>query len=328
MTKSVLVYVGLDLVGDGLMKLPFLRALRGAFPAAHVTWLAGKGPSAFAHALAPLSRGLIDEIIEEANIGSHWPELFGRPLAERRFDLVIDTQRRVLTTLILRRIRHRCFVSGTAGFHLSDHRPAGSRAKPAHLGRQLLELLELASGKPADPQAPLPLPETVLAAAERLLPAGPTYIGLVPGAGGRDKCWPLERFLALAERQVEAGRVPVVILGPNESAWVPAVMTALPTARLPLQDAAAQGLDPSPVLTVALGGRLAAAVANDCGGGHMLAAGGTPLVSLFGPTPPAKFAPLATRAAIVTAQQHGGNAMTDIPLATVADALERLLGGG
>ncbi|WP_232302628.1 hypothetical protein [Elstera litoralis] len=28
----VLVYVGLDLMGDGLMKLPFVRALRAAFP--------------------------------------------------------------------------------------------------------------------------------------------------------------------------------------------------------------------------------------------------------------------------------------------------------
>ena len=59
---TICVYVGLDLVGDGLMKLPFLRAVRHAWPRARVTWLAGKGRSVFAHDLAPLARGLIDEI--------------------------------------------------------------------------------------------------------------------------------------------------------------------------------------------------------------------------------------------------------------------------
>ncbi|MHA1114291.1 MAG: glycosyltransferase family 9 protein, partial [Alphaproteobacteria bacterium] len=120
---TVLVYVGLDLVGDGLMKLPFLRALRHAFPGAHVTWLAGKGTSAYAGPLAPLVHGLIDEVIDEADIGSRWTELLRRPLDGRAFDLVIDTQRRVLTSLILRRVRHGAFVSGAANYHLSDRVP-------------------------------------------------------------------------------------------------------------------------------------------------------------------------------------------------------------
>ena len=44
---SILVYVGLDRVGDGVMKLPFVRALRNAFPDAEVTWLAGQGESVY-----------------------------------------------------------------------------------------------------------------------------------------------------------------------------------------------------------------------------------------------------------------------------------------
>ena len=40
----ILVYVGLDLVGDGLMKLPFARLLRANWPDARVVWCAGKGP--------------------------------------------------------------------------------------------------------------------------------------------------------------------------------------------------------------------------------------------------------------------------------------------
>ena len=123
--ETILVYVGLDRIGDGLMKLPFVRALRTAYPRARITWLAGKGRTAFADTLKPLVDGLIDEVIEEAGIGSAWSELLVRPLNGRRFDLVLDTQRRLVTSLVLRRIAHGRFISGCAGYLLSDVRPPG-----------------------------------------------------------------------------------------------------------------------------------------------------------------------------------------------------------
>ena len=72
--------------------------------------------------------------------------------------------------------------------------------------------------------------------------------------------------------------------------------------------------------------RLAGAVANDAGVGHILAAADTPLVSLFGPTPPDKFAPAASRLEIVRAQDFDGEDMSAIPEDAVATAIEKLLG--
>ena len=114
--RTILAYVGLDLMGDALMKMPFVRALRETYPQARITWLAGKGKTVFSGPLAPLVKGLIDEVIEDAGIGSDWTELFRRPLPGRHFDLVIDTQRRVLTTLILRRLDCDRFISGAMDF--------------------------------------------------------------------------------------------------------------------------------------------------------------------------------------------------------------------
>ncbi len=51
---EILVYSGLELLGDGVMKLPFVRALRRCWPAARITWLAGKGKTVYAGTLAPL----------------------------------------------------------------------------------------------------------------------------------------------------------------------------------------------------------------------------------------------------------------------------------
>ncbi len=324
---TILVYVGLDAVGDGLMKLPFLRGLRAVFPQSRITWMAGKGHTVYAGALAPLVAGLADDVVDQAGIGSRVGELIGpHPLAGRRFDLIIDTQRRVLTTLILRRIRHERMISGAAGFALSSVRPRRGWVRPASMAGQLMALLDLARGGGGDGQppgpAPLSLDPAVLDQSANLLPDGPVYIGFAPGAGGKYKCWPLDRYVDLARIQVEKGRVPVFLLGPGEVEWVDGIRAAVPAALFPLQQT---GGPVTPMLTIALGRRLAAAVANDSGTGHMLAAADTALISLFGPTPAAKFAPLTRRAWVITAQSHGGDEMERIPLAAVGAVLDDAL---
>jgi ADP-heptose:LPS heptosyltransferase len=318
---SILVYVGLDLVGDGVMKLPFLRALRAAWPEARITWLAGKGKTVYAGLLAPLVVGLVDEVIEDAGIGNKWWELLRRPLAGRRFDLIIDTQRRTLTSLIVKRIKHGTFVSSVADWHLSDLKPAPGWKKPPAMIRQMLELLELASGKPADCSRPLTLDAETEAEAERRLPYGPLYVGLAPGAGGKHKCWPLDNYIALAMRLAKQGRVPVMLLGPAEHQWEGEIRDAVPGAMLPLDERS------TPPLTIALARRMAVAVANDSGTGHMLAASGVPLISLFGPTTPEKFAPTTPNLTVIRAQDFAlSEAMEGIPLGSVASAIDAIIG--
>jgi len=317
--KSVLVYVGLDLVGDGVMKLPFLSALRGLYPEARITWLAGQGRTVYAGLLAPLLTGLVDEVIEEAGIGLSGWELLGRPLKGRRFDLVIDTQRRVMTSLILRRIRHGKFISASAGWALSDAVPAsGKKKRPSMIG-QMFALLEAASGQAVPAPAPLALSADLLAEAARRLPEGPRYIGLAPGAGGKHKCWPLGNYLDVGVKLTEEGYTPVFLIGPAERDWETGIRAALPNAILPLTDS------DGPPLTMALGTRLLAAIANDSGTGHMLAAAGVSLLSLFGPTAPEKFAPAAKTLKVMRAQDFGGEEMSAIPVEPVMTGLRELL---
>lgn len=303
------VYVDLDLVGDAFIKLPFLRALRQARPEAELIWIAGRGQTAYAHALAPLAAGLLDRTIEQCGVGRG----LAAALGPGRLDLLLDTQSHVGTTLALRRLWPRRFVSQAAGYWLSDRRPRLGYRKPRRLIARLLDLLEVAIGPAPAPSGAPALPAEALARAAALLPRGPRYVAQVIGAGDRAKMWPPARHVELARALAAAGCAPVLIAGPAEADILPDLRAALPEARFALQEAGPAG----PELTVALGSRCVAAVAGDCGGGHMLASSGVPMLTLFGPTDPAKFAPWGGRIRILRAQDFGGSAMTDIPLQPV-----------
>ncbi|MAI10345.1 MAG: hypothetical protein CBD27_05055 [Rhodospirillaceae bacterium TMED167] len=326
--KSVLVYVGLDRVGDSLLKLPFVQGLRHAFPDAHITWLAGKDTSVYATFMAPTVDGLLDEVIDEAGIGLSLKELLNRPLDGRPFDLIIDTQRVALATLVVYRIRHKAFISSFGKFALSTRKPPKGYVFPKSMQRQMLDLLEVATGNtvPTPAVIDLPLDVALVAAATDALPAGPVYVGLSPGAGGFPKCWPLEKFILLAKAQELAGRIPVFILGPQEKGWQSEIKTAVPAAMFPLQtNDLGDRHGYLPQLTIALSRRLAVSVCNDSGTGHMCALGGQPLISLFGRTAPEKFTPMSPYLTIVRAQDYGGREMAFIPVEAVKEAVETVL---
>ena len=76
---------------------------------------------------------------------------------------------------------------------------------------------------------------------------------------------------------------------------------------------------------IAIVERLAAVVANDSGLGHLAGAVGRPVVSLFGPTDPRRWAPMAPVRRVVRAQNYGGDDMNAIPVPPVLSAVEMVL---
>ena len=321
--KTALVYVGLDFIGDGLMKLPFVRAMRNALPETKITWLAGKGSSVYNGILSPLVSDLLDEVIDNANIGSKFSELFSSPLQERQFDLIIDTQRRVLTTLIIRRIPHLVFISGSANFLFSSRSPEKGYKKPKSMIQQMLNLLELATEKNPSISKQLKIDDKYINTASHFLPNGPKYVGFSPGAGGKKKCWPLESFIELAKR-LESKSVKIVfLLGPEEKEMYPILKQKLPAALFPDQEE--HGMQNGPLYSMAVSTRLSAAVSNDSGNMHMIAASDIPLLVLYGPSSPEKFSPFQRKIETICAKDFGGIEMERIPVESVQKKLNQLL---
>ncbi|HBN23049.1 MAG TPA: ADP-heptose--LPS heptosyltransferase [Holosporales bacterium] len=309
--SNILVYVGGELVGDGLIKLPFVYALRDAYPQAKITWCYGEFESVYKNVLAPLVSSKIDEIVALKELKQH------------NFDLVIDTQSEWLTTLKLKfSLKHKAFFSSTLRYLFSDFKPPKGYDIPRRLIDKMLGFLHIIGVTPHE-NYKLELSEEWRAKACELLPEGKCYIGLAVGAGYRSKCWPRDSYQELSKLLIKEGYQPVVILGPQEQDWVQEFKENLAEALYPLQDA--RVAKQSPLLTIALAERLTAAVSNDCGIGHMFAAANTPLVTLFGPTTAEKFAPKISRAQILRAQDFGGESMEAIPLESVQKALKEVL---
>lgn len=305
--SNILVYVGGELVGDGLIKLPFVYALRDAYPQAKITWCYGEFESVYKGVLAPLVASKIDKIVAF------------KELKQQNFDLVIDTQSEWLTTLKLKcSLKYKSFFSPTLRYLFSDFKPPKGYDAPRRLIDKMLGFLHTI-GITSQGNYKLELTKDWRSKACELLPEGKRYVGLAVGAGYRSKCWPRTSYQDLARSLMQEGYQPVVILGPQEQDWVDEFKEKLPEALYPLQDA--RVAKQSPLLTIALAERFTAAVSNDCGIGHMFAAANSPLVTLFGPTTAEKFAPKVSRAKILRAQDFGGETMEAIPLESVQKAL-------
>jgi len=321
--RSVLVYGTEERTGDGLIKLPFLAGLRAAFPEAQLVWCAARGRSVYADWLAPIAMPLMDELLLE---GPHSPSPlawlpWARPFGGRRFDLVIDTQMNLRRTLALRPAAG-VLISPNAGFLFSARRPP---AWPPGLADRLHVLLEVAAERPVARAVVDVLDDELREAAARLLP-GTGYVGLAPGAGGIDRRWPLARYIELATRLHAEGRPVLFLLGPQEVEHIPTIRAACPWALLPLQMPHGLGPERTPRLIVAVAGRLLAAVASDAGPGHLLAAGGAPLVSLaIARHKASKFRPATGRLVTLVAETLGESSIAGISLELVDGALRELM---
>lgn len=325
MVQTVLIYSMGEVIGDGLIKLPFIAGLRAAFPDARITWCAAKGESVYDGPLKRVVAGYIDEIVKDGVTGAAALDVLPwvRPLGGRTFDLVIDTQENLRRSLVARRA-----VSSRGGRFVSAAMQARKPDWPPAVVDRLARLLALATdGRGA--LRPLVLTEAdATAAAMALLPDGPVYVGLAPGAGGQEKRWPLESYLDLARAQQAARRTPVFFFGPDEAADAAISRAAVPGALFPEADRTDghPGVK-GPILAIALAGRLAAAVANDAGPGHMLAAGGAPLLSLqLNRRKAVKFKPAAQRLEMLCAEDYG-EGMAALPLDAVRAALDTLIAG-
>jgi len=299
--RNILV-IDFGQLGDVVMSLPALRAIRERFPHARLTVAVGR-PGA---EIVEMS-GLADATIEVDRVGlrdGFQPLSVFRILQivkdvrRRKFDFVIDLHSFSETNLLgfLSGARRRLFArrpGRSLDFLASfDSKPPIDRNDPKqHLVDRYLDVLVPLGIKDAARVPKL----TIRAEDDRAVTAllrkskadsGAPLVGLFPGAGHPGRCWPLERFVELADFLVRNDGVrPIVFVGPEERHLVQQMRGQFPSSSVILDKLTIPQL-------AAAQARLAVFVSNDTGPVHIAAAVGTPIVVLIDLPTPHAYVPL------------------------------------
>jgi ADP-heptose:LPS heptosyltransferase len=274
-------------IGDVILSLPVLDALRVLFPHAAIDYLAEEGPAAAAIGHPALRRVLT------LRPGA-WPGLPAAPdillaLRSARYDWVFDLYGNPRSALLARitgapvrvgparQSRRRFFT------HAIPPQDPTRSAIEYHLSA--LRALGVEPGPPRPPRIYLSEAERLegMARVDALLPPGGQRVGLHVGNRWAAKRWPEERFGALLRALPKLGARGVVLAGPGEEAH----------ARRVAEAARGQGRGPAPVLAgiplrsyFGVVAALDALVTNDGSPLHAGPALGVPTVGILGPTVP------------------------------------------
>jgi len=328
--RNILV-IDFGQLGDVVMSLPALRAIRGRFPQARITVAVGK-PGAAVVELSGCADATL--VVDRVALRDGFKPLSVLRLLQivkdvrgRRFDFVIDLHSLSETNLLgflsgaPKRLYSRRPRSWDFLANFTPRPPIEDDHRKRHLVDRYLDVLQPLEIKDAPKVPQLATRAIDDQAIERILrkvkaDTGAPLVGLFPGAGHPSRCWPLERFSELADFLVRNNGARVLVFaGPEERAWLPTMRTVFPKSALILdrltipQLAAAQA-------------RLAVFVSNDTGPMHIAAAVGSPLVLLLDKRAPESYLPRAPRQRVIYS-----STISEITVEEVYAATRELLAG-
>lgn len=272
-------------LGDAVLTLPLLRALKNRYPSAEIHFFVRKGFAALFEGQPEITAvHTFDKRGEQKSLNS--AVRFGWDIGREGFDLLISTHTSLRTAL----------VSASTGIprRIGYNAPWFNRfAYTETVNRRFSELEEIERlmelAKPLGIEGPAPQ-------AELVLPKGACsdadayweeqgfdrpVLGVHPGSTWPTKCWPVEYFSAIVAKAVEDGAHVLIFAGPGEEEVARQVEKGAECDTTHVTNLAAQLSLPQ---LAAYLGKLDAYLTNDSGPMHLAWAQNTPLVALFGPT--------------------------------------------
>lgn len=269
-------------IGDAVLLIPAIRALKKKYPRAAV------------HVLAERRNAGVFLLCPDIERIFHYDRPMELMAAIRgRYDAVIDTEQwHRLSALVARVVR----APISLGFSTNERRGLFSHPSPySHDDYEVDSFLHLVGSLGVDPvfdaEEPfLFVPEQIRTTADRLggIFSGNQVVALSPGGTIEERRWGRGRFHAVAERLSAAGYGIAVIGGKADVAAGREIVKGIP-----------DGVDLCGTLSLpesaAVIRRSAALIAGDSGVMHLGYAMGTKVVALFGPGIERKWAPRSSR---------------------------------
>lgn len=284
-------------VGDAIMALPALRAIRERFPEAEITILA---------------RPYVASIYKDQKVCDHtmfvgYKRDMLNEMRAQKFDVALLLQNAFEAAWLA----WRAGIPERIGYARDGRSLLLTKAVavpkpgevPLHEQYYYLELLRRAGwldSLPNESFITLNVPgESRQGAEEFLLSAGakPDNLRIAIGAGasyGSAKCWPPDRFAELANRLQAQTGADVILLGTSAEAAVSSAIAAS-MRRPPIDLTGKTAINDLPALL----SQCHLFIGNDSGAMHVAAAVGLPVVAVFGPTDPFGTAPVTPWCSIV-----------------------------
>jgi lipopolysaccharide heptosyltransferase II len=284
-------------VGDAILALPALRAVRTRFPEAEITILARRYVAfIYQHQQVCDSMILVDEQRDLAG-----------ELRAQKFDVALLLQNAFKAAWFAWRtgIPERIgYARDGRSLLLTKAVPVPRPGEiPFHEQYYYLELLRRAGwldSLPNNSLITLHVPEENRQRAAAFLTSSglkPDSLRIALGAGasyGSAKCWPPDRFAELANRLQAQWGADVILFGTRAEAPVSSAIAA-GLHRPPTDLTGKTAISDLPALL----SQCHLFIGNDSGAMHVAAAVGLPVVAVFGPTDPLGTAPVTPRASVV-----------------------------
>jgi len=292
--KPRILLLQLERIGDLVMALEAIRDVRSLAPDARIDLVVGSWN-------APLAAA-IPSVDQVTSLDARWLAREGEGLAmpgllrtawgwrSARYSLAINFEPDIRSNLLLAAAG----AARTAGWSSGGGSPLLDVALEydvtAHTTTNARRLVHSVFGGPAPASARplLVIPDSAAAAAAGILRPvlGQLLVGIHVSGGRPIKQWSPERFAEVAARLADTRGAVIVATGSPADRGLIAALQAAIAPRLLIDASAADGL----LVSAAILQRLALVVTGDTGPMHLASAVGTPVVAVFGPSEPLRYA--------------------------------------
>ena len=323
MTKKILVFSNGEKIGDGIIKLQLLHEIKTRLPDYKLYWLTNKGKTVYSSTLTFIASNYIDEILDQANLSPFlWNKISKKyNLESDFFDYILDTQKSVIRTIALKRIKHKNFISGSAHGFFSSKKFKSNKKRKYYLN-YILDLLDLIVSKKNRSDFKIPISENLEGIISNILLKHKSYVGIAPGAGEKNKIWSLEKYIELCNYLQVNNKTIVFFIGPDELNLKEKLKNLYPDSIF-IEDhiTGFQNIE----IIMATTKYLQLAISNDSGVSHMLSTGYCPLIKLFGPKDSTKFTPENSNLISISSSDFNSKNINKIPVSRVIEEIEKVL---
>jgi len=300
-TRNILV-IKIGALGDVILSIPSIRAIRKKYPEAKIYCLVGKESRPILQR-CPYLNGIIIYDYKEKDKGIFGPINIIKELRKYYFDMVIDLQNNRKSHLI----SFSTMSSSRYGYNnrkfsfLLNHKVEPTKEDTPPIEHQFRTLgllgiakedtsLELWPSEEDEEYIRILLESEWVSGKEKI-------IGINLGASKRwlTKCWPLENFARLSDR-LSKENIRVIITGAQDDLGAASKIQKMATSKL-LNFAGKTSI----MQLAALIRKCSVFISADSAPLHVAAAMNTPIVALFGPTSPQRHMPPAKKAVVVKA---------------------------